>query len=152
MKKNNILDFFSQHFLSKSLISSEWHERMANGHSFVLSDLSDSLTVAHFLWAIFSRSLICLERSELIANSCSFDLSEMSEWMNEQWANERIPSPAFSRKVSNKFRTSWVYYLWLLPLIFRLITRACSVESFWVNQLLISWDFVKISQPKMAQN
>ena len=48
-----------------------------------LSDLSDSLTVAHFLWAIWaicSQLLICLERSERIAHSCSFDLSKMSEW------------------------------------------------------------------------
>ena len=62
-----------------------------------MSDLSDSLTVAHLSWAtwgIRSQSLICLERSERIAHSRSFDLSEMSEWANERWANERIPSPA----------------------------------------------------------
>ena len=55
-----ILDFFSQHFLSAELIYDERHERIriahgcheqherfAQGRSFVLSDLSDSLTVAH---------------------------------------------------------------------------------------------------------
>ena len=71
---------------------------MAHGCSFVLSDLSSLLTVAHFLWAtwvICSRSLICLERSERIAHSRSFDLSKMSKWANERWANERIPSPGF---------------------------------------------------------
>ena len=53
--------------------------RIAHGHSFVLSDLSDSLTVAHFLWAtwaICSRSLICRERSDQIAHSRSFDLNK----------------------------------------------------------------------------
>ena len=49
------------------LISSERLERISHGRSFSLSDLSDSLTVAHLSWAI---------------------------WVNEQWANERIPSPA----------------------------------------------------------
>ena len=69
---------------------------MAHGCSFVLSDLRDSLMVAHFFcatWAICSRSLICLERSERIGHSCSFDLSEMSKWTNKRWGNERIPSP-----------------------------------------------------------
>ena len=94
----------SKTFLERSahsLISSERPERITHGGSFVLSDLSNSLTVAHFLWATWAirlRSLICLERSERIAHSRSFDLSEMSEWANEwwaneQWANERIPSP-----------------------------------------------------------
>ena len=73
-------------------------ERIAQGCSFVLSHVSDSLTVAHFLWAawaIRSQLLICLQRSERIAHSRSFDLSEMSEWVNERWANEQIPSPDF---------------------------------------------------------
>ena len=78
--------FFSQNFF----ISSERPERITHGHLFVLSDLSDLLMVAYFLWAtwaICSRSLICLERSEWIPHSRSFDLSEMSEW-----ANERFPA------------------------------------------------------------
>ena len=65
--------FLRQIFLSESLIRS--------------FPLSDSLTVAHFLWAtwvICSWSLICLERSERIAQSRSFDLIEMSEWANSQ--------------------------------------------------------------------
>ena len=64
-----------------------------------MSNLNESLTVAHLswaTWAIRSRSLICIEQSEWIARSHSFDLSEMSEmskWANEQWANKRIPCP-----------------------------------------------------------
>ena len=78
--------FFEQ--ITHSLTSSERPERIAHGRSFVLSNLSNSLTVPHFLWAtwaIHSQSLIFLELSEQIAHSCSFDLSEMSD--------ERIPSP-----------------------------------------------------------
>ena len=46
-----------------------------------MSDLSESLTVAHLswaTWAIRSQSLICFEKSEGIAHSRSFDLSEFS--------------------------------------------------------------------------
>ena len=48
-----------------------YHERpeqIAHGCSFVMSDLSDSLTVA-----------LCLERPERFAHSCSFVLSDLSE-------------------------------------------------------------------------
>ena len=76
--------------------------------SFIMSDLSILLTIAHLswaTWAIPSRSLISYERNELFAYGRSFVLSDMSEsltvthliwakWANEQWANERIPSPA----------------------------------------------------------
>ena len=47
--------------------------------SFIISDLSESLTVALFSWAtrvICSQSLICPEKSERIAHSRSFDLSD----------------------------------------------------------------------------
>ena len=69
------------------LIYHERLERIAYGRSFVMSDLSDSLTVTNLSWAnwaICSQSLICLERSERIAHSHSFELSEMSEWANSQ--------------------------------------------------------------------
>ena len=45
----------------------EQPERIAHGHSFVMSDLRDSLTVALLTWATWaipSQLLICLERSE----------------------------------------------------------------------------------------
>ena len=56
-----MLDFLRQIFLRKSLI-----------RSFVLSDLSKSLTVAHLIWA---------------------------KWANERWVNERIPSPDFIQRL-----------------------------------------------------
>ena len=70
-----------------------------------MSDLIESLMVAHLSWAPWanrSRSLICLER---FTHSRSFILSDLSKsltvayfiwakWANEQWANERIPSLA----------------------------------------------------------
>ena len=71
--KNKILDFLPNFFerIAHSLISYEQPERIAHSCSFVLTDLSDLLTVAHFLWAtwvICSKSLICLERSERITH------------------------------------------------------------------------------------
>ena len=41
---------------SRSLICHEWPERIAHGRSFVLSDLSKSLTVAHLIWAKWAMS------------------------------------------------------------------------------------------------
>ena len=70
---------------SRSLICLERPERFAHGRSFPLSDLSDSLTVAHFSWAIWanrSQSLIWFEQNE-----------QMSKWANERWATSQ-PLPA----------------------------------------------------------
>ena len=50
--------------------------------SFMMSDLSESLTVALLswvTWAICSWSLFCHERLEQFAHSCSFVLSDLSE-------------------------------------------------------------------------
>ena len=49
--KNQIIDFLGKFFerIAHSLISSERPQQIAYGPSFVLSNLSDSLTVAHFL-------------------------------------------------------------------------------------------------------
>ena len=88
-----LVKFFEQ--MAHLLIYHEQPERIAHSCSFVMSDLSNSLTVAHLSWAtqeLRSQSLMCLEQSEWITHSRSFDLSEMSEWANEQWANEQIPS------------------------------------------------------------
>ena len=84
--------FFSQNFLSEALIC-----------SFIMSNLSESLTVAHLswaTWAIRSQSLICLEGPEGFAHSHSFVLSDLSKlltvlnWFEriEQMIDERIPS------------------------------------------------------------
>ena len=86
---------------SRWLICNERPERFAHGHSFDMSNLSDSLTFAHLIWAIWanrSQSLIWFER----------------------WANEQIPSPAIQRHTwhfyyifGNKLRngTAFIYYL-----------------------------------------
>ena len=83
--------------MSDLLIYHKQLEQIAHGRSFVMSNLSDSLTVAILTWAtwaIRSQSLICPERSEQITHSRSFDLSDLSKWANGRWANERIPNPA----------------------------------------------------------
>ena len=69
--KNNLLDFFSRNVLSESLIC-----------SFIMSELSESLTVADLSWAtwvICSRSLICLEQPERFAHGRLFVLSDLNE-------------------------------------------------------------------------
>ena len=69
--KNKILDLFSQKILSELLIP-----------SFIISNLSESITVTHLscaTWGIRSRSLFCLERPEPFAHSCSFVLSNLSK-------------------------------------------------------------------------
>ena len=80
--------FFSQKNLSESLI-----------RSLIMSDLSDSLTVAHLswaTWAIRSRSLFWHERPERFPRSHSFVLSDLSESLTVAqliwaiWANERM--------------------------------------------------------------
>ena len=97
------------------LISSEQPEQIAHGRSFILSDLSESLShsfdlsdlskslmVAYFLWAtwaIRSLSLISSELPDRFAHGRSFvlsdlseslirsfDLSEMRKWVMREWA------------------------------------------------------------------
>ena len=53
-------------------------EQIAHIHSYVMSDLSNSLTVTHLSWApwaIRSQSLICPERLEWFTHIRSFVLS-----------------------------------------------------------------------------
>ena len=66
---------------SRSFISSERPERISHGRSFLVSNLSDSLTVAQLSWAIWanrSQSLIWFEWNE-----------RMSEWAMSKWANSQ---------------------------------------------------------------
>ena len=81
--KNKILDFFQPEFFERiahSLISSEWPERTAHGHS----------------WAICSQSLISSELPEQIAYGRSFVVSDLSKSLTvphliwTKWANERM--------------------------------------------------------------
>ena len=67
--------------LTVALICPERPARFAHSRSFVLSDLSELLTVAQLIWA---------------------------KWANERWANEQIPSPAnnkykFKPKISQNY-------------------------------------------------
>ena len=90
---------------SASLIFGGRPERFAHGHTFLMSDLSESLrlfifgerpeqfavTVALLSWAaltICSQPLIFPVQSEWIALSRSF-------LANERWANEQIPNPGW---------------------------------------------------------
>ena len=64
-----------------SLISSEQPEQIAYDGTFPLSDLSDSLMIAHLSWAIWSNrslSLIWFEQNE-----------QMSKWAMSKWANSQ---------------------------------------------------------------
>ena len=68
--------FFCQKCLSELLIYHERPKGFAHGCSFVMSDLRDSLTVAHLSWAIWanhSQLLIWFEQNE-----------RMSKWANER--------------------------------------------------------------------
>ena len=65
---------------------------------FIMSDLIESLMVAHFswaTWAICSRLLFWYERPERFAHSCSYVLSDLSESLTVAhliwviWANEQ---------------------------------------------------------------
>ena len=66
------------------LIYLEWPEQIAHSHSFVLSPLSDSLTVGHLSWAIWA-----------IAHSRSFNLGDLSEWANSQPVDYRLKPETF---------------------------------------------------------
>ena len=86
-----------------SLIFSERPERIAHDRSFPLSDMSDSLTVANLSWAIWAN-----------CSQSSFDLSKMSKWANEQWANERIPSPTIFHHEKGSLLLIFLFFL-ILP-------------------------------------
>ena len=63
----------------------EWPAKIDHGHSFVMRDLSNSLTFALLsaAWAICSQPLICPEQSEKIAHSRSLKWAILSKWVNE---------------------------------------------------------------------
>ena len=92
---------FSQIYLSKSHFC-----------SFIISNISKSLTGTHLswaTWAICSRLLICLERPERFAHSRLIVLSNLSKSLTVahliwgKWANERIPSPDKNNNKVNIF-------------------------------------------------
>ena len=84
-------------FLSESLVFcqkvSEWAIRSKKWaiRSFLVSDLSDSLTISNFLWATWAnslRSLIFGERPERIAQGCSVLVSNLSDSLTSLRGNE----------------------------------------------------------------
>ena len=99
---------FSQIFLSESFVFCEpkskwaiWLEKTSDLliHSFIMSDLSESLTVTHLswvTWVICSWSLFWHEQPEWFAHRRSFVLSDLSESLTVThlilaiWANEQI--------------------------------------------------------------
>ena len=105
--KNEQKNDFIQIFLSESLVLCKWksdslekmsdslwllfcHEQLehfAHSCSFLVSDLSELLMVAHFWWAtcaIHSQLLFYHERSEQIAHSCSLKWVILSKRANSQ--------------------------------------------------------------------
>ena len=74
----------------------EQPEQITHSRYFVLSNLSDFLTVSYLswaTWAISSQLLICPERSEQIAQSHSLQWAILSKWAMSEWANKQIPNP-----------------------------------------------------------
>ena len=116
--KNKILVFFRQNFLSESLICSfimsDLSELLKVAHlSWLMSDLSDLLTVAHLswaTWAIPSWSLICLEQSEQITHSRSFELSEMSEWANERMSEWVMSKWVNAQPCKEVLKNCWSFF------------------------------------------
>ena len=75
--------------LSKSLFWYEQPEQFAHSHSFVLSDMSKSLTVAHLIWAIWVNEQMSRAGNSLIwfpSESLVF-CPKMSEWaiFSKKW-------------------------------------------------------------------
>ena len=89
-------------FLSELLIFCNRKRKMSDSlkktsnsliRSFVLSDLSQSLTFAHLSWATWAIR--------------SFFLSDLSKWANDWWANEwwakeQIPNPRYHKCFTGK--------------------------------------------------
>ena len=95
------LVFFER--IAHSLIYHERPEKIAHGRSFVLSNLSDSLTVTHLSWAILgnrSQSLIWFEQNERMSDE------RMSEFPALQKTSDLL------RKLMSKFPTlQWILFL-----------------------------------------
>ena len=97
IQKTKILATKKNLWIANWLIYHERPERFAHSHSFDMSDLSNSLTVAHLSWAIWanrSQSLIWFEQNER--------MRKMSEWANEQMSE----FPALSGRANGSFTSS----------------------------------------------
>ena len=112
----------------RSFISSERPERIAHDRSFPLSDLSDSVTVAHLswaIWAIHSQLLIWFERNE-----------EMSEWANEGWANEQMRDERMSEFPALPCRMKWLLFFLFLFLSIKSYRIGKKINGKWQHRRL----------------
>ena len=105
--------------------------------SFIMSDLSKSLTVARLswaTWAIHLRSLFWHEQPERFAHSHSFVLSDLREsltvahliwviWANEQMSDKQIPNSAYLLSETCGLRAALFIFLFCIlefPAIFNI--------------------------------
>ena len=90
------MDFLSAFFerITYSLIYHERPERIAHGRSFVLSNLSESLTVTHLIWAKLANEQMsdaqmsefpALHISMLYALFCKYDLLDVTICITRSW-------------------------------------------------------------------
>ena len=82
--RETVIVWFTQK-KGNSLFYCEWPEWMAHSNSFVMSDMSNSLSftlLSGATGAICSQSLICPEWFEPIAQSCSLKWAILIKWAN----------------------------------------------------------------------
>ena len=105
---------------SWSLICLEWPEQFAHGRSFLLSDLSNLLTVAHLSWAIWAN------RSQLLI---------WFEW-NERMSNERMSEfPALYIRYRYRYRYRYMYmYMYMYIYIPNLLYIHCYIRGNLSNK------------------
>ena len=107
--------------------------------SFIISDLSESLTVALLswvTWAIRSQSLFCHEQPERFAHSRSFILSDLSKSLKVThliwviWANEGLGNEQMS-----KFPTLFSLVTYKTNSIFtnRAVSPLCCIQMGWLG-------------------
>ena len=89
--------------------------------SFLVSNLSDSLMIAHFLWGTWANrswSLIFGERSEQIAHDRSFPLRDLCKWLMVAhfwwgiWMNRSQLLIWFERNEGNEQMSKWAMRKW----------------------------------------
>ena len=114
-----------------------WYERpeqFAHSHSFVLSDLSESLTVPYLIWAKWANMRWANEQmsdeqmSKWAMSKWANEQWAMSDWANEPWANERI------------FIQSCLFYYSISISISNFMNQRANamlfIHSLWTNQFI----------------
>ena len=89
----------------RSLILGEQLERIANSRSYLVSNLSETLTVAQFWWATWA---ICSHRSDGLS-----DCKQIAQFAHQIWANEQT-AHVFGKKwvISSENRWSISQLCW----------------------------------------